>query len=133
MTVAFNMQRRPLTAEEKTWCDNLKRVYNEKKKELGLTQEKLAELCGWKSQGSVAQYFTGRIPLNTDAKIKLAWALKVPVSEIDPTMKAVKTTGAYSAKDFMMQHADAFEKMSEKDLLKLAGMIEQYVDKKGES
>lgn len=76
--------RRQLTTKEIQWKNNLALIWQAKKKELGLNQEKLADLMGWKSQGSVGQYLTGRIPLNTDAKLKFAKVLGVDVKEIDP-------------------------------------------------
>lgn len=135
MSVALdNMSnRRTLTEEEELWRSNVKRIYNERKKTLGLTQEKLAEECGWKSQGTIAQYFTGGRPLNTDAKIKLAWALKVPVTDIDPNMTAtVNRDAPQTASDFMEIHKNDLAKMDPIDLIKLAGLIEGYVKAKTE-
>jgi len=79
-------ERRPLTAEEKLWAENLSKIWHAKKKGLGLTQQKAAEIAGWSSQGSVTQYINGKIPLNTDAKIAFAKMLEVPVSDIDDQM-----------------------------------------------
>ena len=126
MLAHTTMARRPLTPQEEFWRENLRRIYDQKKKSLGLTQEKLAEKCGWKSQGSVGQYFLGRIPLNTDAKIKLANALEIPVTDIDPEMKSTRMS-EYSAGAFMEIHRGDLEKMTEEDLLELAGMIKFYV------
>ncbi|WP_444904202.1 helix-turn-helix domain-containing protein [Microbulbifer sp. CnH-101-E] len=78
------MKRRPLTAHEQTCIERLRNIWDEKKKELGLTQEKAAALIGWSSQGSVAQYLTGRIPLNTDAILRFSKLLQVEPWEIDP-------------------------------------------------
>jgi len=78
------MPRRPLSEMEKTWQKNLRRIWDEKRHELGLTQEKLADMIGWKGQGAVQSYFSGRIALNTDAKVSFAKALGVSVLDIDP-------------------------------------------------
>ncbi len=51
-----------------------------------LTQQKLAEACGWKQQSAVSQYVCGVIPLNFDALINLALALGVPITEISPSL-----------------------------------------------
>lgn len=126
-------ERRKLSDKENLWRVNAKKIYNDKKKQLGLTQEKLAELCGWKSQGTIAQYFTGGRALNTDAKIKLAWALKVPVTDIDPEMVVVmKDDAPQSASDFMERNAHILNKMDPNDLIKLAGLIEGWVKAKSE-
>ena len=63
----------------------LKLIWNQKKKELGLTQEKAAHLMGWHSQAAVAQYLNGKIPLNTDAKMKFAELLNVSPASIWPS------------------------------------------------
>ena len=76
--------RRALTESEEKCTRNLKNIYESKKKSLGLTQEILADLLGWKSQGSVNSYLNGRIPLNTDAKIAFSKALEISITDIDP-------------------------------------------------
>lgn len=127
-------EKRKLNASEELWRLNVKRIYDQKKKELGLTQEKLAELCGWKSQGSIAQYFTGGRALSTDAKLKLSYALKVPVTEIDPDMVVFKAgDNIESPSDFLERNAHVINQMSSNDLLKLAGLIEGYVKAKNEN
>ena len=76
--------RRSLTDSEEICRANLKTIYESKKKSMGLTQEILADLLGWKSQGSVNSYINGRIPLNTDAKIAFSKALEISITDIDP-------------------------------------------------
>ena len=64
---------------------SLKLIWKQKKRDLGLTQEKAAHIMGWSSQGAVAQYLNGKIPLNTDAKMKFAGLLKVSPISIWPS------------------------------------------------
>lgn len=124
-------EKRKLTEKEESWRQNVKRIYDERKKTLGLTQEKLAEKCGWKSQGTVAQYFGGARVLSTDAKLKFAWALSVPVTDIDPEMEIVKKEDKpQTPSEFMERNAQAIDQMSPNDLIKLAGLIEGYVKAK---
>lgn len=77
-------KRRPLTAQEKIAQQNLRAIWQAKKKSLDLTQEKAAHLLGWSSQGTVGQYLLGRVPLNTDAIMKFAKLLEVKPTDIDP-------------------------------------------------
>lgn len=134
MNVLKVMADRKLSANEELWRLNVKRIYAEKKKELGLNQDKLAEVCGWKSQGTVSQYFTGGRALSTDAKLKLARALKVPVTEIDPDMIVFKQSECpETPSEFMERNAHNINQMSPSDLLKLAGLIEGYVKAKTEN
>ena len=76
-------KRRELTAEEKEIARKLKAIFESKKKELNLNQLSAAHAMGWKSQGTVFQYLNGRIPLNTDAKIRFAELLGVKVTDFD--------------------------------------------------
>lgn len=80
-------KRRPLTAQEKIAQQRLREIWHEKKKQLGLTQEKAAHLLGWSSQGTVGQYLLGRIGLNTDAIMKFASLLEVKPTDIDPNFQ----------------------------------------------
>jgi len=75
--------RKTLTEKQILWADNLRNIWDRKKKELGLTQEKAGHLLGW-TQGGVGHYLNKKTPLNTDAKIKFAKLLQVDVTEIDP-------------------------------------------------
>lgn len=123
--------RRPLTSEEEVWRENLRAIYNRKKKDLGLTQEKLADLCGWNTQATVSSYMNGRIPLNTDAKLKFAEVLQVSVSEIDPEMGASfsEKPAPTSAAEFFEQYGDYLENLPMKEQMRVIGRIEAIVDK----
>ena len=119
------MPRRPMNEIEKQWQLNLRSVWERKKKELGLTQEKLAAKIGWRTQGAVTSYLNGRLPLNTDAKLKFAEALEVDVSEIDPDMTSRRLRKIETAGEFMELHQGDFDNMSDDELFKLAGILEQ--------
>lgn len=75
------MSRRELTEEESKRASNLKRVWEEKRGELGLTQTSAADALGV-TQGAVGQYINGRIPLNDGAAMQFAKLLKVHISQI---------------------------------------------------
>jgi transcriptional regulator with XRE-family HTH domain len=69
--------------------EKLAAVWKRKKKDLGLTQESVAEKFGYASQGSVSDYLNGRNKLNLPTAIKFARLLEVHLSEIwdgDPEM-----------------------------------------------
>jgi phage repressor protein C with HTH and peptisase S24 domain len=74
------MTKKPLPEDRKEECQKLKAIFNAKKRELGLTQEKLADaLC--MNQSSVSHYLNGINPLNTSVAAAFAKILGVPVSE----------------------------------------------------
>lgn len=80
------MPAKPLTAEQKSDARRLKQVYQARKRELGLTQDILADRCGWKAQSAVSQYLNGKIPLGLDAALIFARELQCSVSDISPSL-----------------------------------------------
>ncbi|MGB4334561.1 MAG: XRE family transcriptional regulator [Chromatiaceae bacterium] len=81
--------RRNLTLEEAVISRNLARVWNMRKRDLDLTQEKAADELGFKSQSAISQYLNGYIPLNTDAVLSFARLLRVAPEEIDPNITSL--------------------------------------------
>lgn len=79
--------RRALTPAERLAHGNLRRIWDEKKGELKLTQEGVAHRLSWKNQSAVSQYLNGSIPLNTEAVLKFAGVLQVAPSVIDPRVQ----------------------------------------------
>lgn len=59
-----------------------------RRQDRSLTQEKLAFICGWKTQGAVSQYLLGKIPLNLEALLRFSKALQVEPVAISPTLAA---------------------------------------------
>ncbi|MBV4463876.1 helix-turn-helix domain-containing protein [Pseudomonas sp. SWRI79] len=83
--------RRPLTPEEIAESIRLKAIYIQRKsaaKAAGsnLTQADVAEACGWSGQSAFSQYATGKVPLNVEALLKLAKALRFDASEVSPRL-----------------------------------------------
>jgi phage repressor protein C with HTH and peptisase S24 domain len=79
------MTKRPLPPDRKDECLKLKAIYNAKKRDLELTQEKLADLMRM-NQSSVSHYLNGINPLNTAVAAEFARILEVPVSEFSPRL-----------------------------------------------
>lgn len=77
---------RQMTDQDKNASIRLKRIWDEKKKALGLTQEKAADALGFNTQGAVSQYLNGKVPLNTDTVIKFAKLLRVIPEDIKPEL-----------------------------------------------
>ncbi len=80
--------KKPLPADRKEECLRLKAIFTAKKKELKLTQEKLAEQLGI-NQSSVSHYLNGVNPLNTEIAAAFAKILDVPVSDFSPRLAEV--------------------------------------------
>ena len=80
----MSKKKRELTTEEEQRASRLREIWNEKKKELKLSQEKIAFECGWNGQSAFSQYYNGFTPLNTDAVLKIAKVLKIHPTKIMP-------------------------------------------------
>lgn len=78
--------RRSLTAEEERARLRLRKSWDEKKKQLGLTQESAASIMGWSGQASVYQYLSGKIALNMDATIKFCNLLAISPFDVYPEL-----------------------------------------------
>lgn len=75
---------KPITNDVKT--SNLKKVWNEKKRILDITQQTAAEQLGI-TQGAFSQYLNGHCPLNEKATMKIAKFLGVHPEVIDPNFQ----------------------------------------------
>lgn len=93
------MKKKPLDSKELEDSQRLRKIWDEKKVALRLTQEKAADALGFETQSTVSQYLNGRNPLNTDAILKFASLLGVKPEEIRPEltdmMNYVRKSGEY--------------------------------------
>lgn len=64
---------------------NLRRIWDQRKRELAITQVEAAKELGW-TQGALSQYLNNITELNDAAIIKLASYLDVTATDIDPTI-----------------------------------------------
>lgn len=67
---------------------NLKRIWEQKKRERGITQVTAAKDLGW-TQGALSQYLNNLTELSPGAIIKMANYLEVSAAEIDPSIHKV--------------------------------------------
>lgn len=61
-------------------------IKSRKQLDATLTQDRIADLCGWSGQSVVSQYATGKIPLNLPALLKFVQVLKCEPGEISPRL-----------------------------------------------
>lgn len=97
------MSKKPLPPEKKDECQRLKAIFNSKKNELGLTQEKLAHALEM-NQSSVSHYLNGVNPLNASVAASFAKILRVEVSEFSERLaeeiaKIAEAVGPQAAKE----------------------------------
>lgn len=85
MGIRFEDEQKPLPPDRKDECLQLKAIFNSRKRDLGLTQEKLAHLLGI-NQSSVSHYLNGVNPLNAQAAAAFAEILQVHVREFSPRL-----------------------------------------------
>lgn len=79
------MKKKPLNEVQLEDAQKLKALYELKKKDLGLSQEVVADKLGI-SQSAVAQIFTGSNALNLKRALELAALLKVKIEDFSPTL-----------------------------------------------
>lgn len=83
------MPAKPLTEEQLADAARLRTAFKARQDvDPSLTQEGLAHICGWKTQGTVNQYLNGKIPLNMQALLKFSKALAVEPEDISPSISA---------------------------------------------
>lgn len=104
---------RYISQEDLDNAERLRKIWNQAKKDRGVTQKDAVKAFGW-SQPTVSQYLNGDIALNTDAIMKWAKFLGCKPEAISPklgkTITTVSRTKVYvmgsisrkpSAKDFL--------------------------------
>ncbi|WP_086932220.1 helix-turn-helix domain-containing protein [Agarilytica rhodophyticola] len=74
-------KKKILSEEEIAECLALKKIYDEKKAKLKLTQEALGDALGGISQAAVSHYLNGTNPLNVRVAIVFSRLLRVPISD----------------------------------------------------
>lgn len=80
-------KKRALSADELLECAALNAIYKAKKKELGVTQERIAiEGLKANSQSAASHYLTGRNALNAEAAAVFAKYLQVPIQDFSPRL-----------------------------------------------
>ncbi|MBG6240464.1 MAG: helix-turn-helix domain-containing protein [Candidatus Symbiopectobacterium sp. Clec_Harlan] len=114
---------RQVTDQDKQTATRLKRIWDEKKKALGLTQEKAADALGFNTQGAVSQYLNGKVPLNTDTVIKFAKLLRVTPEEIKPELADLLCYVRETSNDSLNQAPELFISPKEMAILKLINQL----------
>jgi transcriptional regulator with XRE-family HTH domain len=79
------MKKIPLSAEQISDAVRLKAIYEAKKKELGLSQEVLAEMLGM-GQSAVAQLLNGKNAIGASHAAKFAEILRITVEDFSQTL-----------------------------------------------
>ncbi len=85
-------RKKPLTQDQAAACRRLRKLWDAKHKDLGLTQEKAAESLGV-TQGAIGNMINGRLAISLKALGKWAKVLRVKPAEIDPAQAKQLLTG----------------------------------------
>ena len=107
------MPSRPLTREEAQMTRRLRDIWERKKHEKNLQQEDINRQLGW-TRSVFSQYLNSRIPLNTDAVLKLSKALDVEPWHIDPALEPFLRHAGYAT------FAETIDTLTESELIALA-------------
>lgn len=96
------MSNRTITEKDRANAGRLKRLYEAKKKALGITQTSMADTLGMK-QGAVAQYINGHIALNYEAVIRFARLIEVDPWDIDPELDVLRQASPDTARNVTVE------------------------------
>lgn len=88
----------------------LRKIWDEKRAQLSLSQEKAADVLGFKTQGAVSQLLNAKIPLNTENTLKFAALLEVPAEEINPGLTELLRSIRRHTPDSVQNTQDNFYK-----------------------
>ena len=99
------VNRRELSQSELEDTTRLRKIWDEKKDSLSLSQQDVADAFGIANQTAISQYLNGKIPLNLEAAIKFAKVLEVSIKQISPR----HAQWVYSASDKVL--GDALHKI----------------------
>jgi transcriptional regulator with XRE-family HTH domain len=118
-----------LTAAEKAEARKLKALFEAKKRELGLTQEKLGELLGT-TQGGVSHYLNGRARISDYTLLRFAHHLKIDPEQVRPGLLArlPHVSGAMELSDRALLFAREFDELPEGDQELLVSLLARVHD-----
>jgi len=83
---SMTMREREITDRDLIAAENLRRIWNEKKKISGLTLEKAGELLGI-SHSALSQYMNAKLPIGVDFLLRISELLGVEPKEIRPDFR----------------------------------------------
>ena len=129
----MTMPKNPLTSDEVEAARRLRRIWDSKRRELGLTQEKVAHLCEWSTQGAFGHYLNKKNALNVEAVIKLSCALQVSPDDIWPGLVPVPPAPAGVVSDDALRLALAIESLRPEDRAALRAVVDAFLESKGVS
>ena len=84
----MNKKRPELTPEQKEDAKRLQDALAHYKSEVNpkITQQEIADACGWETQGAVSQFINGKIKLNLTALLRFSNFFGVSPESISPTL-----------------------------------------------
>lgn len=118
-----------LTTEQLEDAKRLKSLYESKKKQLGITQQDIADDLGI-SQGAVGHYLNGRNALNLNSALSFARILHEPVHRFSPSLAKEINTSIVKEVDSNVTYAGPYEPKRRYPLLSWvrAGQWEEAVE-----
>jgi SOS-response transcriptional repressor LexA len=75
-----------ITEEDIQVSNRLRQIWDAKKEQLGLNQEKAADFFGFSTQAAISQFLNGKAAVNTENILKFSSLLEVQPEEIKPSI-----------------------------------------------
>lgn len=111
-------RKRELTELEKIECQKLRSIYESKKRDLGISQQTIADKLDV-SQGAVSQYLNGSNALNLRAATAFADVLQVSIADFSERIEAERESFASSSPLVnMIREREAVYSVSKRDRLR---------------
>lgn len=124
------MKKKALEPHQLEECARLKEIFQRKKAELGLTQDKAAAALGM-NQGSFSHYLNGRNALNLDFAVRVARLLKVSVVDFSVRLQleiyALATSSSEVAGVTELRDHLALSRLAEQGDERSIGLVEKYL------
>jgi len=114
----------PLSEEQMADAVRLKALYKAKARQLGLTQELIADELGI-TQGGVSHYLNGKNALNTKVAAAFARLFKVSVRDFSPSLhNQIQNYYNRSGQDPIQDLAQEIEEFSPSEMAELKAQID---------
>jgi len=119
----IDARKKELSPEDKAICANLRRIWDAKKKVLGLSQLQAAQHLGI-TQGAISHQLQGRNALHTDAIIQWAELLQCSEQDIDPNRQYFSGSGNAQVQ---REISEILERVGPKNQTAVMAMLRTYV------
>lgn len=122
------VKRVPLTPSELAEAGRLMAIFQDRKVSMKITQEKLAGLMGFNTQGAISQYLNGKVRLGNEVLFRFAYHLNFDPTEVRTDIfdrMPIPEASSVDLDDESLRFARRFSKLNDDDRVFLQDMAEK--------